>query len=194
MKNDYIVIFSNLGNIKGSINSIIIDFKRDKFFKIPNEIYDIFENGFVKLTDFKNIFDTIEIFNEYLNFFINNELGFITKNPSNFPVINKVFERPYFADILYIEIDDLQSFKVDFLKSNLEEIGISHLILIYSNGNQFDFLKNAKYVISLCKSTKIQHITFFLKHNLTYDYTIIDNLFNEDNRILLRYLPTYLPT
>jgi SPASM domain peptide maturase of grasp-with-spasm system len=180
---NYIVKFSNIGTVKGYKNGCIFDFFRKKIYTVPNELINILNTKKITLQEFKDCFGDEFVFENYYNFLQKNEIIFITESPERFPDISLNYERPHLADLLYLEIDSFQDFKFNFLKTSIENIGITHLILIARDLKNNSIYENVSKITNSLKNSKVQHISLFISHNDSLENNIFDVYSNLDDRI-----------
>lgn len=179
----YLLKFSNIGAINGSKNGCIFDFFRKKIYTVPNELVNVLKIKKITIQQFKDFFSNENVFESYYNFLQKNEIFFTTESPERFPDISLDYERPHLADLLYLEIDLLQDFKLNFLKTCVEDIGITHLILITKDLKHNSIFEYVSKITNSLKNSKVQHISLFINHNDSLGNNIFDVYFNLDDRI-----------
>ena len=99
MKNKYYKLFADCLAVKGYSRSLICDITRKKFDFIPNSLFEIISDEVIDVFNYHNILDpeSKEIFNEYIDFLINEEYIFEILNISekdNYPAIDLKFDYP----------------------------------------------------------------------------------------------------
>ncbi len=175
--NKYLILFSCCKMVKGYNRSAIYDFQRKKIFFIPNSLYYLLDNtssilNIEKLlTNYPNQKKTIY---SYIDFLMNNELGFFSNYPKCFPPINESILDKNQLDELYIEVDKDSSFI--FGKKIIQELlffKVKKLTLILKNNINLNPLLlnlNRTFVTSI----DIQLSYDILKDNLN-NITLLNN-------------------
>lgn len=85
---DNFVLFSNIIPVRGANRSTLCDLQNNRYYFIPNGLFDILGKyhgksiDFIK-TDFNNQYDII--IDEYFEFLVDNKLVFFDENPNFFP-------------------------------------------------------------------------------------------------------------
>jgi len=119
---NYFSIFSDCILTKGKTRSIISDLFNKQLFFIPNDIYTIIlnlrNNTLEKIKSNLSIEDQ-EILMEYIDYFIEEGIGFYCSDPKAFPPINLKYDSPEIINNAIIDIDDNSSHN---LKKVIEEL------------------------------------------------------------------------
>ncbi len=176
----YFVLFSCCYITKGFNRSIIIDTQRNNFHFVPHVLTELIEEVAIEtLGQIMQQFTEEEekkIFNEYLFFLEENELGFYTDNPISFPKIDNTFRLSKIISnaILDFRIDIM--YPLDIRLMELETLGCEAVqIRIFENLATATFLK-------LIKSFE------------TLSFHYIELLLNADEIYNARYLKKILKT
>lgn len=151
-KNNYFRFYDLCIPVKGYSKGVIYDLQRSSLYHIPNSVIDmLLENKDSKINEIYYEYKGSEkLVSKYLSFLIKNELIFLTTKPEKFPKSNFNFNKPFLLDILFIEIDQLGTKKINFLKK-LDSLGAIQIVLI------------SKENISLNKLKKVLDILYFSK-------------------------------
>ena len=150
----YFILYTHCIPVKGLNNSLIYDVQRRDFYEIDNLAYELlslcskYRIGEIK----KNYnFEQDEGIEMYIDFFVNNELGFINKSNQFFSKLNMHWESSAIIDTTIIEIDDKLEYNIDTLINTLNELGCSNL--------QIRCLKSFKH-----EKEKLIYILDYIKH------------------------------
>lgn len=158
--------------VKGANRTAIYDLQRFNFYFIPNSVMEIFldyENIKIK-TLFNDYSSQRNQLMKYFDYLLCNELIFTTDNPETFPRMNSVFEKPHFLDFLFLEIDNLQKFKISFLRKNIDKTGVDHIVFINSSSST----ENLNIVLNLLIDSRVKLITYIS----LFDKTLINETLN----------------
>jgi SPASM domain peptide maturase of grasp-with-spasm system len=105
----YFRLFANCVLSKGAKESIICDLQHGKIFNIPNLLFDILEYNRLNRVSFDDLLlmspDVNQGLKEYINLLRNEELGFFTREPENFPEIEWSFAKQFLISNAIISID-----------------------------------------------------------------------------------------
>ncbi len=167
--------------VKGSRRSIIYDIQRDKYFLIPNSLYELLADrkgmDFEKLSN-TNVLEksTIE---EYAKFLQENELIFETNDPGLFPPISLEWKSPFWVTNAIIDLGN----DLSFLKSSIHQ-----LIGLRCQHLQLRFFKPVCYEIldtnlSFLESSEVKSVELFVKYNHTLDVENLKPLIQKHKRI-----------
>ena len=115
--------------VKGSKRSVICDLQRNRFFLIPNALYDILSKyESMSVEDVKNAFDSKEnsIIEEYFDFLIENEIVFFTTDPHLFPKLNLDWHEPAKVTNAIIDLNGSAGHWKPFLHQ-VDQLGCKHI-------------------------------------------------------------------
>jgi SPASM domain peptide maturase of grasp-with-spasm system len=125
--NPYFKIYSNCIPVKGAKRSIICDLQYGRYLFIPNTLYEILllVNKNYSINSIKKTFsNTLDVgISSYFNFLVEEEWGFYTSTPNNFPKLDLTWENP--SEITNAIIDCNSKSNLDFRKifKGLEDLG-----------------------------------------------------------------------
>ena len=163
----------------GSKRGTILDLQRGSIHFFPNTILELLEE-----------YTGEELFEEYalqksillkhFNYLYDNDLIFCTDEPLNFPDIStKNYFTPNILDFLSVEVDTLQSFKLDLFQ-NIDEMGIRELVLVQ---NKVD-IDNITQVLNLCNKSKITGIIITTPYSELIENSKLIEILQSNSRIL----------
>jgi len=192
MKNksgNYFMLFSCCLITKGFNRSIIIDTQRSSFHFIPNELTDLIEQfGLKTLDEITQQFNEsaeMDIFSDYLNFLVENELGFYTSTPSAFPAIATNFLSPNMINNAILDFRKNIKYEVDNRLKELEALGCEAVqIRIYENLDPTVFKKLTQIIERL----SFRFVELLLNADTTYQKKDMSKLLRANpniNKIVL---------
>ncbi|KAF2516654.1 grasp-with-spasm system SPASM domain peptide maturase [Flavobacterium foetidum] len=163
MINKKFKLFSNCLTVKGINRGIIIDFQRENYFVVPNQVIDFIseyseKNVYELFKDFQN---DKPILKKYIRFFIENELIIVSDDIRRFPAISNHFERPYSIDTITLDLNLSTSILKDFLEQRIDNLGVSSLKLISGDFN----LQKLAEVLKIIDKSRIKSVVLYIKHN-----------------------------
>jgi SPASM domain peptide maturase of grasp-with-spasm system len=184
LKESKFVLFADCIPVKGFNRSIICDTQNNKYYFIPNGLFDILNQYDGKLIEnVKNDFgnECNEIIDEYFDFLIENKLIFFNPNPHLFPKIDNVWYTPSLITNIIIDYDEIVH---DFKKLliQFETLKCSYIQLRFFSKINIDYLR---YIAQLLKDGKsrIVSIDFIIPHNEFLVIEDLNSLLSDNSRI-----------
>lgn len=150
--------------VYGESCSLLLDLERSDFYEINNEYYEILKLiTCVSLEEFqiKTNFSREEI-QSFLDKFLDNELGFLTKDPDSFPDIDLTWKSPYQIDNAIIQIKEESDFDVASCINQLDCLGCQRVQL------RIEFsikLVDLKEIVSFFKVKRIKFIEILMPNS-----------------------------
>jgi len=127
---DYFLLYANCHVTKGIKRSLIVDTLRGRYYFIPNSMGKIIRLLKKKsIEEVKITLPTLEqfTFEEYLNYLIKLELGFITNQPKSFPDIGISFEEPCLLNNCVFDVNKFSRYDLIEGIKKIDSIGCSYL-------------------------------------------------------------------
>lgn len=178
--NIYYVLFSFNIPIRGNGKSVIYNLQKSKLIFVPDVMIDFIESLksspilFVK----QNLTaDSLSLFDEYMEFLDQHQLGFYTTNRDEFPDLKLDWRVPNSIISCVIDFDCIISdYLIDSILNQLEDLNCFHVEFIIRNTN-LDFLSK---VSDNTFYTGIKSMNFYVE----YTEKIADNImsFFEENK------------
>ncbi len=168
MHKNYFKLFSNCIVVNGINRALIIDIQRKNFLAIPdsmNEIIGYFKNK-ISIEEIKSKYgvESESTIDEYVEFLIDNEYGFITTHEEFdlFPLINTFYESPDIVSNCIIEISEHTIPKINKIINNLEKLYCTNVQLI--SYNVLD-IKALRELLNLTKDNNLKSIELILHYS-----------------------------
>jgi len=162
----YFKLFTNCIVTKGVNRSLILDSQRNNFITIPDTMDQIINDFKAKksINEVYNIYDEEEIINEYINFLVKNEYGFITdsKEFDLFPDLQTNFEIAAHITNCIVELSIANISKIKEIISGLKKLYCKNIQFISYQEINIEHLKNI--LISSDKSN-FRSIELVLKYS-----------------------------
>lgn len=160
---NFFLIFSNCTLTKGVSRSIISDLQESKLFFIPNELYDILIELKTKpLLEVKNQLDTEtqEVFMEYVEYFIDEGIGFYTSSPESFLDFPLEYDTPEIINNAVIDLDEKSTYDINKVIENLIDTQCKFLqIRSYTTIK----LKQVEAILKHCSKGYFTNVDFIVK-------------------------------
>ncbi|MGJ8665179.1 MAG: grasp-with-spasm system SPASM domain peptide maturase [Patiriisocius sp.] len=184
-KDDYFILYSNCVPVKGAIRSVICDLQIGKYFYIPNDLFILLkESKRMKLNDLIEQYgvNNSEIINEYLEYLLENNLGFIDSEPELFPAMNLEWDYPSKVTNAIFDVNEKSLIKVNYKKAfrELSELNCHCLQIRFFSKIGYEKLND---LLTLSFDSRIKEIRLFLKFNKDDFESISTNFINEHSRI-----------
>lgn len=184
MKSKNFTLFSDCIPVKGFNRSIICDMMNNKYYFIPNGLYEVLEkyNGKTIETikkDFDNQYN--DVIDEYFDFLFENRLVFFNSNPESFPKTDLKWHSPSKITNAIIDFDQTKHNYIDLL-SQFEDLKCSYIQMRFFKSVDLHFIKNIIQYINDVKS-RIISIDFILPFNENFNFLELKQLLIENSRI-----------
>ncbi|WP_028873119.1 grasp-with-spasm system SPASM domain peptide maturase [Psychroserpens burtonensis] len=178
------ILFSDCIPVKGVNRSIICDTQNNKYYFIPNGLYDILKTYYGETIDFvkkefNNEYD--EIIDEYFVFLSSKKLIFFNSSPDLFPKINLKWNSPSLVTNMIIDYDDIQHDFEDIIQQ-LEDLKCSYIQLRFFKKTNLNFISNLIQIVN-DKKARVISIDFILPYDDSFSKKELDELLNENPRI-----------
>ncbi|MGH1519755.1 grasp-with-spasm system SPASM domain peptide maturase [Chryseobacterium sp. JK1] len=179
----YFNLFSNIFVTKGATRILISDLQRNTSELMPLELDEIIEE--LKNNSIENIIemydeDSKQLFEEYLNFLLEKEYGFISNKDwdRNFPPISLEFHDSSRISNIFIELDNISI--LEKIKESIESLDIKHLVIYCEKYLSFEEIKQIdKYF----ETSVLCGIELFLHYHEEVNLDFIEKLNSETGRI-----------
>ncbi|MCW3159928.1 grasp-with-spasm system SPASM domain peptide maturase [Chryseobacterium oryctis] len=179
----YFNLFSNILITKGVTRILVSDLQRNVSELYPLELYEVIEE--LKINSIEDILkkydvESKEIFNQYLNFLLGKEYGFITEGSwdNNLPPLSLEYHDYSYISDAFIEMEDWLVLKK--ILFSVESLMIKHLVIYSSKKlNQEEFLE----IDNIFENSALQGIEIFSPFHEQINKTFIKGLNEKTARI-----------
>lgn len=179
----YFNLFSNIFVTKGATRILISDLQRNISELMPLELDEIIEE--LKNNSIENIIemydeDSKQLFEEYLNFLLEKEYGFISNKDldRNFPPMSFEFHDSSKISNIFIELDNISI--LEKIKESIESLDIKHLVIYCKKYLSF---KEIKQIDKYFETSVLSGIELFLHYHEGVNLDFIEKLNLETGRI-----------
>lgn len=179
----YFNLFSNILITKGITRILISDLQRNVSELLPLELNDLLEE--LKLDSIENVFNKYDaesgsVLQEYLDFLLEKEYGFITQNDwdRNFPPLSYNYQDYSILSNLFMVLNDINV--LHKIKSSIENIEIQHLVLYCSRDLSQDEIVEIDQIF---ENSTLQGIELFSPFHNMIDEEFISSLDKKTTRI-----------
>ncbi|KFF10019.1 hypothetical protein [Flavobacterium hydatis] len=171
MINKKFKLFSNCFSVKGINRGLIIDVQRKNYYPIPNQVIDLINeySGKEIYSLFKDFENDKNVLKKYIRFFLSNELVIVSNDIKRYPAISSSFERPYNLDTITLDSSLSTTILQDFLKNQIDNLGVSNLKLIC---NDFDLPKLTE-ILKYINKSRIYSVVLYIKHDVGFEKELI---------------------
>ena len=160
----YFLIFSNCILAKGKKRSLISDLKSQQLYFLPNDFYPILLDLKTKpLEEVKNQLDkgSQEVLMEYVNYFIDEGIGFYCSDPKAFPDLNLQYHSPEIINNAIIDIGEISTYNTIGVINQLAELKCKFLQV-----RAYGYLSTSKVkeIAISCSEGYFRNIDFIVKY------------------------------
>lgn len=183
----FLKLFDSVKITKGAKNSIILDTNSGFLKLIPNVFYDLLSNEHQNYSVLKKQLDSnsLETLEEYINFIINNNLGFMINSKKellSFRSTSHFNETPSFVDYLILDINSLHILN-DNLISQIYNLKIKYLQIRFLNMDSNEVMETISNIYKFNESN-INEISIVVKYDTNLLLFIKENHFEISNKFL----------
>jgi len=183
--NKYFLLYTNCIPVKGYKESIIMDLQRNSFLPVSNLIFEVISLNLKELTigELKKKFDGNynKGIDKYLSFFVEEEFGFFTNNPQNFPNLNTDFYSPYPIVSSVINYSSISEFSIEDVCYQLTKLGCQLIQLRFFCKIDLELIHS---IINIIKSSRLNLIEIYIQ-DYNYNNDDILRIVDSDFRINL---------
>lgn len=172
-KNKYFRFYNACVPVKGYNRTAICDLQRSEIFFVSNSVTAMLQDNFDQKLEviYSEYSDYEALVTKNFTFLIENELGFLTDEPDHFLDLDLEKDYLFLTDILFLEIDDLQDFKVKLLQE-IDSLGCVQLVLLTKSKIALVVLEQ---ILKLVQQSKLNSISVISEYS--NDSLAIEKLF-----------------
>ena len=181
--------------VRGSNRSLICDTQRQKYYMIPNSLYEILKDyKYKSIVDIKKMYDNKynDTIDEYFEFLEREDLLFFTESPMDFPDIDLKWNIPSVIHDAIIDIGENFSL-LDFEKIilGLDSFGCKHIQVRSFFEKNIDFFYN---ILNVLEMKRIHTVDLTAKYTVGLNKKSLTQLCNKFPRIHLLYIHSHHKT
>jgi SPASM domain peptide maturase of grasp-with-spasm system len=178
----YFKLYSHCIPVKGFKRSTICDLQREDIYYVPNSLAELFihESDHPWEEIVENHSDNAEVLDEYLDYLIENDLGFWTDEPGLFPALNMNWESSSLISNAIVDIDDSSVYDFGVITPRLIEAGCRHIQIRFYRTATADELR------ALCTAldgSLIRSLEIIVKYTPEIDDSFFEEMINSCKRI-----------
>jgi len=182
--NKRFLLFASCIPVRGVTQSTICDLHRNKFYLIPNSLYDVIKEYQGETLDYvKSMYDNKydDEIDDYFAFLESNELVFFTKNIEKFPQLNTQWDEPFHIANAIIDVTERIEFVFHFL-DELKTIGCNSLQIRFFKDISLIELNN---ILSYIEKGRISSVEIIIGYNELFNNSIeaIEKIIDNHKRI-----------
>ncbi|QNK62321.1 hypothetical protein H7F33_17525 [Pedobacter sp. PAMC26386] len=183
-ENDYLKLYAHNIAVKGSEQSAIYNLQEQKITLIPNILYELIltlESQPVKVIRDQYNEENMIFFDRYVEFILEKDLGFLTREPNSFPLLDQVWDSPGIINNAILEYD----FKgYDMLKvvEELNLLGCRHLELRLSF-HEARNIQAVQGILSLFNNKVFKSITILIAYHDMLSLELIESIYQGCSKI-----------
>lgn len=182
----YYIPYANCIPVKGVRRSLICDLQIGRYYYIPNDLFEILSSvKSIRLSDMFKEFDVDDhqTLNEYFDFLIKNNLGFLDDEPNLFPDLSREWDFPGRISNAIIDVEESNISKINYEKAlnELSTLGCYCIQLRCFDLNNLKLLEDTILRYTLDSTFReIRLVLPFIEENQKY---LLDQLLRRNKRI-----------
>jgi SPASM domain peptide maturase of grasp-with-spasm system len=178
----YFKLYSHCIPVKGFMRSTICDLQREDIYYVPNSLAELFisynEHTWEEIKGKHS--DNEEVLDEYLDYLVENDLGFWTDEPSLFPNLNLNWESSSLISNAIVDIDESSVYDFKVITNRLIEAGCRHIQIRFYRTAPVEELR------ALCvalNDSLIRSLEIIVKYSANVEDVFYEELINDCKRI-----------
>ena len=179
-ENNFFVLFACCVPVKGASRSTVCDLQRNSFLYIPNELYELLAKKEIQhLKDFEK--DTQQEIIDIISYLEEEEYGFYTDTPSNFPPLD--FNLDDYPDPIknsIVDIDENSNHNLSVISKSLSNLLCSAIELRYFCSLSFERLIND---LKEFEESSIRTIHLLIAYQEEFSFEAIKDLCTQNKRV-----------
>lgn len=192
MKKNFI-FFASCLIVKGIKRSTICDLQRGDLYFIPNQVAELLlelkNNNYTTVID--KYKDDEKIIKEYINYFIDNELGFWCNDPESYPDIEMIWDSPEIINNAIIEVSSKNELYLPNVIEQLISLKCKNIeIRVYVH--ERNTLETVQKMLEKCSESCIRYITLYIQFESDLQFQkvlILGENFKRLNEIVVHGVP-----
>lgn len=117
---EYFILYANCVPVQGASRSLICDLQKGRYYYIPNDLSNLLnENKRTKLSEIYALYgpENEQVLDEYLNYLIDNGMGFLDSEIGLFPDLNLTWDTPGIITNSIFDIDITRLKDINYKKA-----------------------------------------------------------------------------
>lgn len=169
IEKEYFKLYACNVPVKGATNSCICDLQRNKLQQIPNSLFEILiEYKDKTIDEIKKEYDYKHnnIIDEYFNFLLEQEWGFMTNEPELFTEMSLDWDYPSLITNSIIDINESSNHDYRKIFKELDDLGCEFIELRFYNTPIYEEIKN---ILNLLENSKVRSVGIYFKYSDFYN-------------------------
>ncbi len=162
---EYYLLYTDCIAVKGAARSSIVDLLREDLYFISNELYDlILELRNAPLDTLKMDYDELSwpMFDAYIGFLQENDLGFWTTDPQRFPPMSLQWDHPSLITNAIIDVKKESDHDLEDIFQQLEHLGCRDIQFRYYDTTP---IAEIATIMNLLETSRIKSVEFIFKYS-----------------------------
>jgi len=184
-RKEYFLLYENCIPVLGKESSLIMDIQRNEYFEITNLMCKILIENLKRPTiyNLRKSYDFMynDGIDAFFSYLFKNDLGFYTREPSNFIKINKEFKSPFSLLTSVISFNKKSNYSIKKVFSQLVDLGCQSIQLRLFGIFDLALLKN---ILDLSKESRVAIIEVYIESK-DYELEFLKSIMYNNLRVHL---------
>lgn len=184
-KTNYFILHADCIATKGFARSLVSDFLRIKYYYIPNDLYDVLVLTKTKtLNEIYSLYspDNEEVLNEYFEFLLLNNLGFIDNEREVFPDLSLEWDAPSLITNSIIDVDAISVSELNY-KSLFQDLSSFNCACVQIRSFGSLKVEDIQTLMECTLNTRIKEIRLVLEYSSTINEFVVSTLIPNNKRV-----------
>jgi SPASM domain peptide maturase of grasp-with-spasm system len=176
--NNFFILYANCQPVKGACRSVICDLQKSRYYYIPNDLFEILK--ITKTTILKDIYESYgyenaSILDEYFDYLLKNNLGFIDSETNIFPNLSLEWDSSSKITNCILDVDKLSISKINY-KSIFKDLNELNCICVQIRSFDQLEISSIEELLSLTNDSRIREIRLVLEYGAEIESFVISRL------------------
>jgi len=170
--------------VKGARRSTVCDLQRGKYYFITDALYEILTTSPGAPIDtikekYNHEYD--EVIDEYFSYLLDNDIGFFTDTPGNFPVLDMEWDTPSAISNAIVDVASDSNHPYEKIFHALDRLNCATIQLRFYDEV---LLEEVDAILSHCSESRLKSIELLLKYNPSWATGSLRELCKKHSRVV----------
>lgn len=163
MTNNYFTLYSSCKSVKGKERGAFYILDEHRIEIVPLPLIDVVDLlKIYSIQECRKMVDSENILDDYIDFLISKNIGFLTNEPDRFISMDDIYESPSFIFLSCISVDEKSTYDLKSFVQELDNLLCKHVELRMLHSNLT--LKQLSDILFFFEGTTIRSIELYIKN------------------------------